>query len=461
MQPFFDFLDGYQLQKIMADSSSQLASTVMSPPSSNGEEAVAQMNNVYGALGAVLGYVGAEAATVLTFERLLWPQRFYSNFKLASVPSIALLTPMSGPLHKVGLAVMDKIFQHGLLRGSHQGHMLGTVFFPALGWTYTMHGDDADNPTHTEPLRNCLWARALAYIAMPPINNPDRHGTPDNVEKGNPQALRARVTVSHLTITPATPADRASTVRFVSEDTQTPSLRVFLGVITSELTAIATAIAVFVTWRSVWALLWLIPLFIRLVSTALAIQREQLIRADETSQSSSDRSFNFEIHCPQADGNFMLITGPSTLVLQFFRHYGHPKRDRFREIVQLASIVLFFCVFPLELVISIVWMPIDLQYVWLGYQLYVVFAMHVSRFSYFGTSATTEAKIAEAFSRQMCGRCTAGAERECSILFGHSRDGPETLKVNLSITYHNRYREGQQSLQALLKGGVRNHVPRA
>ncbi|KAI0454255.1 hypothetical protein F5B21DRAFT_504541 [Xylaria acuta] len=443
----------------MAESSALLASSAVSPPSS-AEQGGTQGNNVYGALGAVLGYIGAEAATTLVFERLLWPQRFYSHFKLASVPSVALLTPMSGPLHKAGLLVMDKIFQHGLLKGPQQGHMLGTAFFPELGWTYTMHSKDENFPTHTEPLRNCLWPRALARIRMPAIHSHGGHGTPDNVEKGNPQALRARVTVSHLTITPATPADRASSIRFVSEDTKTPGLRVFLGVITSELTAIVTAIGVFVNWYSPWALLWVVPLFIRLVSTALALRREQLIQASDTSQSSNDPSFNFQIHCPQSDGNFMLLTGPSTLVLQFFRHYGHPKRDRLREVVQLASVVLFFCVFPLELVVSIVWMPVHLQYVWLGYQIYVVFAMHVSRYSFFGNSATTEAKIADGFSQQMCGSCTAGAEKESCILFGHSRDGPETLKVTLSITYHNRYREGQESLQTLLRG-VESQVPRA
>lgn len=417
-------------------------------------------NNVYGALSSVLGYVGAEAATTLVFERLLWPQRSYSNFKFSSVPLTALLTPMSGPLHKVGLLVMDKVFQHGLLRGPHQGHMLGTAFFPELGWTYTMHSDDTNFPKHTEPLRNCLWARALPLIRMPVINCDGGHGNPDNVEKGNYQALRARVAVSHLTITPATPADKASGIGFVSEDTKTPSLRVFLGIVTSELTAIISAVGIFAKWHSGWALLWILPLFLRLVSAALAVRREQLLRADESSQSSNDPSFHFEIHCPQSDGNFMLITGPSTLVLQFFRHYGHPKRDRFRELIQLVSVVCFFCIFPVGLLVSIVWMSVDIQYVWLAYQIYVVLAMHVSRYSNFGKSVTTEAKIAEAFSRQMCGRCTAGAEKECSILFGHSPDGPETLKVNLSITYHNRYREGQASLQALLKGNSESQVPR-
>ncbi|KAI0189893.1 hypothetical protein F4808DRAFT_467174 [Astrocystis sublimbata] len=389
----------------MADPSEQFAPSPIGSVSST-EQAGTQGNNVYGALGSVLGYIGAEVATPAAFERLLWPQRYYSNFKLKSAPSMAVLAPMSGPLHKIGLAVMDKIFQHGILKGPHQGHMLGTAFFPELGWTYTMHSEDENFPKHTEPLRNCLWARALARICIPTIHSHDGRGIFDNVEKAYPSALRARVTVSHITLTPATPADRASMIPFVSEDTRTPGIGVFLGVITSELSAIVTATVIFAIQHSPWAFLWLIPLSVRL-----------------------------------SDGNFMLMTGPSTLVLQFFRHYGHPKRDRFKEIAQLISIVLFLCILPFELVVSIILMPINLQYVWLGYQIYVILMMHICRYSHWGNPATTEGKIAEAFSKQI-------------------REGPETLKATLSITYHSRYREGQETMRVLLRG-VDNQVPRA
>ncbi|KAI0179928.1 hypothetical protein GGR52DRAFT_219450 [Hypoxylon sp. FL1284] len=444
-QPFFEFSGHSQYQQVMSDPKATQTSASTTYGSTN-----PVVNNIFGALGSVLGYVGAEAATALTFERLLWPQRFYSNFKPSSIIPITLLTPMSGPLHKIGLIAMDRIFQHGLLKGAHQGHMLGTSFFPEQGWTYTMYGDDTDSVVHKESIRNCLWTRAISYMKMPPIiNSPVSVGTPGSMEKGAPQILRARITVSHLTIAPATPAEKESTIPFVSEDSKTPSLRVFLGILCSELTGVVTAIIVLAKWRSAWAALWVLPLFIRVLSAVFAVHREELIPST-SSTSSDDPWHKFEVHCPQSDGNFMLLSGPPTLVLQFFRHYGHPKRDRFREVLQLMTVVLFICLFPMELLCSIVWMPLEIQYVWLGYKMYVVLAMHIVRYSQVGSFATTEAKVSDAFGEQLCGRCTAGAERECSILFGHARQGPETLKVNLSITYHNRYKEGQDSLRNLL-----------
>ncbi|KAI5920640.1 hypothetical protein F4810DRAFT_702810 [Camillea tinctor] len=419
-----------------------------------GAAASSPVNNVFGALGSVLGYIGAEASTILTLERLLWPQRFYSNFQLRSVLPLSLLTPMGGPMHKIGLVAMDTLFQHGLLKGSGQGHMLGTVFFSQQGWTYTMHGDGVEYESHTEPLRNCLWARALTYIAMPKLYSPSATRTPDQTEKGASQPLRARVAVSHLTIAAATAADKNDRrLSFVSEDVNTPDLRAFAAIFTSELTGIIVALAVLISWRSAWAILWIVPLIIRLFSAILSMQREDLL-SNASSSSSNDPTYDFEIHCPQSDGNFMLFSGPPTLVLQFFRHYGHPKRNRYREISQILAIVLFICLFPMELLCSILWMPLDLQYVWLSYQIYVVLAMHVVRYSHFSNRTTTEVKIAEAFRRQMCTNCNAGAENEYSILFGHSLDGPGTLKVTLSITYHNRYKEGQECLQNLLNRSV-------
>ena len=53
--------------------------TAMSYSSSSTRESVVE-TNVFGGFGAVLGYIGAEAATPNVFERLLWPQIFYSGF---------------------------------------------------------------------------------------------------------------------------------------------------------------------------------------------------------------------------------------------------------------------------------------------------------------------------------------------------------------------------------------------
>lgn len=106
-QFFFDLLGGPQSQQIMSGADSP------SSVSTGGTAASSPVNNVFGAFGAVLGYIGAEAATMLTLERLLWPQRFYSNFRLGTLLPISLLTPMGGPIHKsvcrpwIGCSSMD------------------------------------------------------------------------------------------------------------------------------------------------------------------------------------------------------------------------------------------------------------------------------------------------------------------------------------------------------------------
>lgn len=403
--------------------------------------------------GAVLGYIGAEAATTPVFERLVWPQRSYSNFHIGSVLGVMALTPLGGPMYKAALKTLDKFFEHGLFEGPHQGHMLGTAFFPEQGWQYTMHGDGEKHETHTEPLRNCIWARALACLPMLPINNgASRSQSPERVEDGTSKEkplLRARVAVSDLRISSATKQDKESTLPFVSEDAHTPSLRVLLAICTSEFSAIILALIAAGVFESTWAILWVIPLFIRLLSAYFALEREPLVSA-ESASSTDDPSCNFEIHCPQSDGNFMLFRGPPTLVLQFMRHYGHPKRNRSREVIQLFCVVSFISIFPIGLLCSTLWMPTQIQYMWLSYQLYVVFAMYISRYSQVGKMASTEYKIADAFVKQ--GAATGRSdERSSAILFGHKRSGQQTLRIDLTVTYHSRNAEGRDAMHNLLK----------
>lgn len=409
--------------------------------------------NVFGAFGAVLGYIGAEAATSVMFERLLWPQRSFSNFTWGSIATIALFMPMGGPKHKVALSILDKMFLHGLFKGPGLGHMLGTSFFPEQHWMYTMHGDSGEHKAHTEPSRNCIWARALSQVPMLDIKNLVTPAPPGDIEKAspsNPQVMRARVAVSHVKISSASKDDQHSNLPFVWEDTKNPCGRIFLAIVTTEITGIILALCVFGIYRSAWALLWLLPVVVRLISACFAIHREQLLSAI-SSTATDDPPCDFVIHCPQSEGNFMLITGPPALVLQFFRHYGHPERNRVREVVQILCVVICGCEFPIALLSSMIWMPIEIQYIWLTHQLYVVIAMHISRYLYVGQSATTEAKIAEAFTKQAKGKQESASVREASILFGHQGKGEQTLKVDLTVTYHKRNKEGKERLEELLR----------
>lgn len=417
-------------------------------------------SSLFTAFGAVLGYIGAEAVTELSIEGMLWPQRFYSNFTLASLPVLVFFMPMGGPLHKAALKALDTIFLHGLFKGSNQGQMLGTSFFHQLNWEYTMH--DEHGPSHTGPLRNCLWSRVLSYIPIPMLDRERcTDAAPgDSAEKGIAPAgrstlpLRARTVVSHLTLSRPTAEDLASQdLPFVGEAVGIPGLRVFLAVCASELSALVTAFGIFAAYRSLWALLWFLPLLLRLIGTFSALEREPLVST--SSSVASDPPCDVEIHCPRSEGSFMVVTGPPALVLQFVRHYGHPIRNRFREVVQLSTIIAFALQFPLGLFCSSLWMPVEVQYVWLSYQLYVVLAMHVVRYSVAGRSTTTESKLAECLGRgsllQTAGKDSTTTANESAVLFGHKRDGEGTLKAQVAFTYHERYGQGKIAVEQLLR----------
>jgi len=74
-----------------------------------------------------------------------------------------------------------------------------------------------------------------------------------------------------------------------------------------------------------------------------------------------------------------------SIVGQFFQHYGHPLRndfrffgDRFREIFSMLLVAVFVLYFPAGL-LSLLWMSPNVQYIWLGYQVYIIIAMHFLR----------------------------------------------------------------------------------
>ncbi|KAI3391115.1 hypothetical protein diail_7938, partial [Diaporthe ilicicola] len=410
-----------------------------------------ELGNVFGAFGTVLGYIGAEAATSRVFESLLWPQRSFSNFRLSQTPWRALLRPMGGPMHKAALKTFDVMYGHDLFNGPNQGHMLGTAFFPELQWSYTMHGQGLD-AGHTEPLRNCIWARAMSLVPM--FNPNPKVGSSTGDEEaalkrphGEGDIVRARFRVNHLTITKATARDKQNVRTFVHESPQGIEFRTVMAIFASELTAVATAVFVATFFHTPWALVWIVPLILRLISLLLAVEREGLAKLT-SSTPATDPHCDFEVHSPETQPNFLLMTGPPAIVLQFVRHYGHPKRNRFREVVQLSVVVAFACLFPLELACSTIWMSVPVQNTWLCYQLYCVLAMHVTRYSRRGASSDTAEALAEALSRDDYVYDDDSTSERC-ILFGHTRSGDETLKIGLKSTYHRRYKQGREALDYL------------
>jgi len=412
-------------------------------------------SGVFGAIGAVLGYIGADAATKRIIERLLWPQRSYSNFTLKSVPLQALLMPMNGPLHTVCLEVFDSFFNHGLFKGRRAGHMLGTSFYPSLDWTYTIW--DANGvEIETEELRNGLWVQALCRIPIPSQLLDSKLSLAGITEKSTRTALpavRAMTAVSHINMAKATDSDKESNLPFVYEEVKTPTLSMFVAIFTAEATGILVAVGLLAAHQSLWAIWWFVPLILRLLSALFALHREGVCEPlidDSEGDSPHEALYNFEIHCPQSDGNFMLFSGPRSVVDQFFIHYGHPLRNRFREIVQLVIIVLFGAIFPFGLFFSVIWMPRTIQYVWLCYQLYVVLTMIVARYLNSWSNTTTEVSIAEQLGRHLSMGKGNTSQQPAAILFGQVRNGSGTIKASLSITYHNQYHEGKAHMDRLL-----------
>ncbi|KAL8358544.1 hypothetical protein RB601_009774 [Gaeumannomyces tritici] len=428
-------------------------------------------NSLIAAFGAVLGYIGAEAATNVIFERLLWPQRFYSNFGRESLPFLALCLPMGGPLHKAALNTLDIMFLHGLFNGAGQGHMLSTSFFRRLDWRYTMHagvGEGAEL-SHNDELRNCLWARVLAAMPFPapsvrpppqnaevvqadsaergaaaPAPTPVTTATPASPSPPKPPPLRAQTFVGHLTLSrPSLEDHRSKALPFVGESCGRPGPRVLLAICTAESSAVVAAVAVAACYHTAWAVLWLAPLALRLLSAVFALDREPLApstrrRPHAPDEAEYEPALDFEISCPQSVGGFMVLTGPPSLVLQFMRHYGHPVRNRSLEVIQLIIIVTFAALFPIGLFCSAMWMEPDVQYAWCGYQLYVAVFMHVARYSSVGHTSTTEAGLA------MCLR------RSGSVLFGSARDDPGLVKASVNVGYYSRYGEGKKEMEKLL-----------
>lgn len=254
--------------------------------------------------------------------------------------------------------------------------------------------------------------------------------------------MRAKIGVSHLRFSAASKQDEASSLPLVSENSGTPGLRDFLAIVTSELSSMATAVFVLAAYHSAWGLLWMSPLAVRLSSAVCAVPRDPL------RQPVKERDACFEVHTSQSTGNFVLLTGPESLVRQFFEHYGHPQRHRFREIVQLCTLALFILLFPMQLLVSTIFTP-QQQYVWLSYRLYAVVAALVSRYSYFGL-ANAPHRIARVLADQWPVKNAACAMMEASLLFSHGRDDESILRVDVTISYHSRYLLARAAKEELL-----------
>ena len=324
--------------------------------------------------------------------------------------------------------------------------MLGSPFFPDKHCSYTMHEADDVSRTFSEPSRNNIWAGVVSLLsssrAFAWSQNPE---DPEKASKTGRASVRARVAVHRITLSVnKVTKPKNDVVIKVDKEEDSCSIQSILGIFTTELTAIVVALIVVLVWQSWLALLWLCPLILKLLSATMAVKREPLNLALPDLVSSFHKGF--EVHMPSETGMFLFITGPPELVLQYFRHYGHPKRDRIRELVQLAIIAAFGGLFPLGLLCSVAWMPLPIQCVWLSYQMYVIGATYVARYTGVEHWACTEEKIAERL---------AETQSKGPQAIWYDEAVAMAVKAELETTVFGRYCSGRSYMDSLLKRNER------
>lgn len=346
--------------------------------------------DITGALGTILGYLGAEVAEESTFERLLWPERYYNDVSPIILLRLALLMPSGGPLHRAALETLGRFQKNGLYLGKTRGNMLGSAFYRRLDVSYfarTVHGQES---TAKESRNGFLVevSRSLAHSHAAKQDDDEKILSALGVSK------RAHIPLHHVYLTCS--YKQTQTFRdliVVAEDRL--AWKCIVGVIASELTAIVAAVIAGTYAHSIWlSIYFMLPLLFKISSFGTSVRREPL-RASISGENEVETIFELD----DLNHGLVLIKGPDHVVRQFCRHYGHPIRgvdvaaNRAREVLSMALVYLFVGYFPAGL-IALLWLHDTAQTLWLSYQLYVVFAMHVGRLMGFNGCARTEERIA-------------------------------------------------------------------
>ncbi|ROW03792.1 hypothetical protein VMCG_05397 [Cytospora schulzeri] len=350
-----------------------------------------QSSVLSGTLGTILGYLGGEVAEEVLFERLLWPERFYNDFSSSIFIKGSLLFSMGGPLHAAALKTLDQLREQGLYYGNRRGNFLGTPFYDDLKLSYESSGN-------TDAVRNAFWVRVSRCVSRSSLSRNKRLPKFDMEDiQDDTFRFRSLQTVNYITLgigKQGGMSGQDSAVTYVQEDKVT--WRTVLGILASESMALATAIlAIFIDgW---WVAIYMVvPLILKMAALIGSVSREGLERLSELEKRGSlDTIETFRIF--DSTHGYLVITGPKPVVTQFFRHYGHPTRyttlGRFREVLSIVIVYSFVLYFPFGLITNI-WMDSPIQYLWLAYQLYTVFAMHIVRLLGWQGCGRTEERVA-------------------------------------------------------------------
>ena len=193
------------------------------------------------ALGALVGYLGAEVAESHIFERTLWPERFYNFVGFATATQLAFLMPMGGPLHRAALQTLDKFRDKGLYKGPQQGDMLGTAFFPNRSDVPYYPRSEAAGAHGQIPkeIRNGFWINVLEAVGTK-IRQPLKRASNDGALGENRDFTQAR-SIKPIFVLRLESISTEDVRHSFQEEEKT--WKTFLGIFLSEMTSIMLAIA--------------------------------------------------------------------------------------------------------------------------------------------------------------------------------------------------------------------------
>ncbi|KAL9609353.1 MAG: hypothetical protein Q9167_005878 [Letrouitia subvulpina] len=393
------------------------------------------------ALTAVIGYIGAEVAEECLLERLLWPQRFNNDLNFWVSLHQSLLGTLGGPLHKAALRVLENLRAKGLYSGPCRGHMLGTAFFSELKIMHFQRCNQ-ERMSIPEKSRNGFWIQTLHNVDV------EKHVSfkipKQDAESNQPsKAYRSLQPVYHLKL--GIPSnDQKPNPKDICVHEDSISLAVIINAVLSELVPILTSLIFGLKLKNLpFCFYVLIPLLLKFLLIGFAVRRgglmskQDLQKVAENEKTDVGMTEAFEVADP--NHKFMVIEGPQPVIVQFFRHYGHPIRDdnslwagdRVREVACIIFVCCLFLYFPAGLLMA-QWSAEDAQYLWLSYQLYAIVAMHINRVLGWQDLGRTERRIAKLLSngRTIWLRTESGCAVSASLaLYAIDKNSDGKIKV--------------------------------
>lgn len=374
---------------------------------------------VLSAIGALIGHFGAGMASESMFSRLLFPTRFYNPSTTSDILGITFLLPLGGPMHKAALQTLDRFISNGLFLGYCCGSMLGTAFLDDVQQKYYLV-DPTRDAEDLKDARNILWYRVFEVLPWRMPLAPLQIKSNDSQGKDAPPSeqnapLRSVKPFLHLRLEyddekTTIPQQRLSTVR---DDLGPVTWRVGLAVSCSEVVAIIIGLCMALVWRSPFSLWFGCPIILKIVALLFRVRRQGL-DVERKSFKKKENPQTIMAQFEHSEKGVLLIEGPPGLVMQFFRHYGHPERsrqgingDRPRELISISSVVACMMIFPAGLV-AFAFAPPNVKLTWTCYQLYTTLALLIYRVGGGNYVETTEKQLAQKLYKERAVRFEDG-----------------------------------------------------